>query len=171
LKHKWKVLAATAAAGIVAVGAYNATIYFPVNDALRADPRNSGLTIAAYRTYAVHPSDITLNVLGAEAAAPLDVFRIIFQTAKALKDSRFGNVHLVRGTTHVYTLTGADFQQLGQEFAMGQNPVFMVRTLPEKLLLPDGRKAFGEWTGGLLGVVSRQMEDANEAARTWVSGA
>jgi len=32
---------------------------------------------------------------------------------------------------------------------------------------PDGKKAFGTWTGGLLGVLSKQMEDFGEFHEKW----
>jgi hypothetical protein len=70
----------------------------------------------------------------------------------------------------IFFIEGDAFGELGQEFDMGQNPVYLVRTLPEKLYRPDGRQAFGTWSGGLLGVVARQMEDVNAAARAWATG-
>ncbi len=75
---------------------------------------------------------------------------------------------MVRGLSHIYSMRGEDFQEIGREYKAGQNPVYLTRTLPEKLFLPDGSSAFGTWTGGLLGVAAQQMDDVNEAARTWL---
>ena len=54
-----------------------------------------------------------------------------------------------------------------QQFGAVQNPVYLIRTLPEKLYKPTGEGAFGQWTGGLLGVLGKQMDDANTAAKQW----
>lgn len=163
VKHKWKILASV----LAAIAAFNASVALPVSSKLAEDPKNRGVFLVAHRSLLVHPTDITLNLLGAEGAAPIDLFRHIFQSAAVLKDRKFGQVHLYRGFTHVYSISGADFQALGREFDAGQNPVYLIRTLPEKLLLPNGDRAFGTWTGGMLGVLKEQMEEVTEAARTW----
>jgi hypothetical protein len=165
LKHKWKLLFALSLAAFVT---FNASIGIPVASELGRDSRNSGLTIVAYRSFGLHPTDITLNILTAENVAPADVFRATFQAAQALKDRRFGQVRLVRGLSHIYSMRGEDFQEIGREYEAGQNPVYLIRTFPEKLFLPNGTSAFGTWTGGLLGVAMQQMEDVNEAARAWL---
>lgn len=165
MKNKWKLVSVL---GLAAVAAFNASIGVPVASELGKDSRNSGLTIVAYRSFGLHPTDVTLNILTAENVAPADVFRATFQAAQALKDRRFGQINLVRGLSHIYSMRGEDFQEIGREFEAGQNPVYLIRTLPEKLFLPDGSSAFGTWTGGLLGVVTQQMDDVNSAARTWL---
>lgn len=42
-----------------------------------------------------------------------------------------------------------------------------MRNFPENLYRPDGQRAFGSWTGGLLGVVGKQMEDFREFHKQW----
>jgi len=48
-----------------------------------------------------------------------------------------------------------------------QNPVYTIRTFPENLYTIDGKNVYGEWTGGLLGVVTKQMEDFNDFHKKW----
>jgi hypothetical protein len=67
-------------------------------------------------------------------------------------------------------MKGEDFKSIGSEFAAGQNPVYLIRTLPEKLYHPNGDAAFPHWEGGLLGVVGKQMDDVNAMARRWSEG-
>jgi hypothetical protein len=55
---------------------------------------------------------------------------------------------------------------LGREHGW-QNPVYTLRTLPEKLHRPDGSPAYRAWTGGLLGVMARQMQDLTGFCRAW----
>lgn len=47
------------------------------------------------------------------------------------------------------------------------NPVYTIRTLPEKLRRPDGSRAFSVWTGGMIGVLGAQMDDVNNFAGQW----
>jgi hypothetical protein len=42
-----------------------------------------------------------------------------------------------------------------------------MRTFSENLVTPDGQRAFPVWTGGLLGVLQKQMEDFNEFHQRW----
>lgn len=70
----------------------------------------------------------------------------------------------------VFQMKGEDFSEMGADFGRGENPVHMVCTLPEKLYRLNGEPAFGAWEGGWIGVMMKQLEDANEAARQWVTG-
>ena len=42
-----------------------------------------------------------------------------------------------------------------------------MRTFPENVYRPDGARAFDSWTGGVLGVLGKQMEDFNEFHKQW----
>lgn len=55
---------------------------------------------------------------------------------------------------------------MGVEYGT-QNPVYTMRTFPENLYRPDGTAAFGTWTGGLFGVLGKQMEDFIEFHKQW----
>ena len=55
---------------------------------------------------------------------------------------------------------------LGQEYEK-QNPVYTMRTFPENVYGVDGTQAFGSWTGGLLGVLGKQMGDFSELHKQW----
>ncbi len=167
---KTKLLALIGAAVVIVVLSFNALVAAPVASAIGQDDRNKGLTLVAYRAYAVSPSILTLDLWSVEEAAPVDLFRVLFQAAEALKDKRFDRVNLARGGHTVFVLDGGAFQVLGQEHALGQNPIYMIRTLPEKLRTPSGSPAFETWTGGWLGVLGEQMEDSNAFAQAWAEG-
>jgi hypothetical protein len=95
-----------------------------------------------------------------------DVFRVVLQFAAAQKEQKYSMVKLnFKGDTR-FELKGEYFQTLGEEYG-GQNPVYTMRTFPENLLRPDGTEAFEKWTGGLLGVMSRQMQDFSEFHKQW----
>ncbi|RCS20958.1 hypothetical protein DUT91_25205 [Phyllobacterium salinisoli] len=61
---------------------------------------------------------------------------------------------------------GAYFNTLGVE-RNTQNPVYTIRTMPENMMDMEGRPAFSTWTGGLLGVMGKQMEDHQAMHRSW----
>ena len=167
LAHRWAWVGGGA---FLAIAVFNLSIWFPVSQALGSDDRNGGFDLHAYRSLLVHPRDITLDLVAVDAAATVDLTRGLFQAAEALKDREFGKVTLARGSKAVFVISGADFKQLGESVAAGENPVYLLRTLPEKLMLPDGRRAFGSWSGGWLGVLSGQMEDLNVFGPAWVNG-
>jgi hypothetical protein len=150
------------------LGAWNYFgVYGPVAKRLAQDERNLKVTVWAYRQYGVSPSTVVFDLRGVnQDAAALDVTRALFQGAESLKETRFELVILAHlGEAKLY-LQGDYFQDLGQRFKT-ENPVFLLRTLPENVHKLDGSKAYGTWTGGLLGVVGKQMEDLGSMAKDW----
>lgn len=154
----------------LAIAVFNLSVWWPVSQALGSDDRNSGFGLHAYRSALVHPRDITLDLVTVDSAATIDLTRGLFQAAEALKDREFGEVTLARGGKAVFVMSGADFKELGASVAAGENPIYLLRTLPAKLTLPDGRRAFGSWSGGWLGVLSGQMDDLNAFGPAWANG-
>ena len=116
----------------------------PVTQALRADARNSGYSLHAYYSHFVDRRILILDLTDVTTAAPVDLFRGLFQAANVLqaRGSQFERVVLARSGTHVYVMQGNDFRSMGVAFAAGQNLVYLIRTLPEKLRTPEGGDAF-----------------------------
>jgi hypothetical protein len=42
-----------------------------------------------------------------------------------------------------------------------------MRTFPKHVYKPDGKNAFGSWTGGLLGALGKEMDDFSEFHKQW----
>ncbi|WP_419256041.1 hypothetical protein ACN2C6_19220 (plasmid) [Caulobacter sp. ErkDOM-YI] len=165
-----RLIAGLLAALILAL-VYNGLIAAPVAAGLAKDERNKGLTLVAYRTNGFQPREITLDLWSAEEKAPIDLFRALFQASEALGERKFSQVRLARLGHVVFVLSGEDFSALGQAYGQGENPIYLVRTLPEKLQTVSGAPAFDTWTGGWLGVLGKQMEDSNTFAQAWIDGA
>jgi hypothetical protein len=144
----------------------------PIRTELNSDSRNASFHLVGHYRYHVDISTLVLDLRRVEAVAPADLFRGLFQSAKAMHESgrSFTRVILARSRGSVFLLKGHDFRELGREYSQEQNSVYLIRTLPEMLFMPSGEPAFGSWTGGLLGVLGRQMEDATQAASTWANG-
>jgi hypothetical protein len=145
----------------------------PVRSALETDVRNGGVSLSAHLEYWLLPNRLVLDLREIQGdKAALDLWRVLLQAAGALEawDRHFEAVLLVRAGDPVFLMSGSDFTMLGSEHRAGQNPVYLLRTLPEKLRRPDGSAAFDSWTGGFLGVAMKQMEDLNSAALSWITG-
>ncbi len=166
-KRLWYVIVFLTLAIILIWGLNYILVASPVEQKLSADTRNSGCSLRAHYQYYLSPSTLVLDL-----TRSVDLFRILFHAAQALHESgrRFDKVVLARAGTPVFQMKGEEFATIGLEFGAGQNPVYLIRTLPEKLYRLGGEAAFGHWEGGLLGVLSKQMQDANLAAQQWAKG-
>ena len=96
----------------------------------------------------------------------MDVFRVFLHTAEYFKDKDFKTINLCfRGKVR-FILKGVDFKVMGNDFG-SQNPVYTLRTFPEKLLLPNGSNAYQSHRGGLLYLMKVQMEDLSDMNGIW----
>lgn len=121
----------------------------------------------AYYRYGVSPSAIVYDLWGvtgnASAAGALGRF---FQFAEDMRARRFDHVYLAYRGNIRFRIGGDEFAEIGRRYAW-ENPVYLLRTFPEKIETLDGGPAFGRWSGGMLGVLGRQMDDVNELTAEW----
>jgi len=165
----WKWIAAALVSAGMAVGGYNfVSAENPLRQSLAEDPVGKRASIYAYHQYGVNPSSIVFDIwdLPYDASAA-DVTRFLFDYAASVRERRFDKVYFAYHGKAKFVMSGVDFRELGDERNFGQNPLFLSRTLPEKLRLPDGRAAYDTWTGGLLGVSMKQMQDFIDMHRKW----
>ncbi|PRQ06568.1 hypothetical protein [Enhygromyxa salina] len=142
----------------------------PMRDVITGDSRNAGIEVQVHLGHYLNPDVLVydLREVGPDKA-PIDVFRVFLQYADAMQGERFETVELAfRGETK-FVLDGAGFQEIGRDFA-DENPMYTIRTFPERLRTPDGRAAFQRWEGGALGVLSQQMDDFSEFQDRWYIG-
>jgi len=143
------------------------TITKPLSEVLESETRNSGISIKSHYGYYLQPTVLVIDVRdisGEKNAA--DVFRVFLQYASKLKEKSFNTVLLQSKGKTKYFLKGDYFKRLGDEYRT-QNPMYTIRTFTEHVYAPDGSKAFGTWSGGLLGVLKKQMEDFSEFHKKW----
>jgi len=143
------------------------TVSQPLSEVLEADTRNSGIEINThYRNY-LQPTILVIDVKTVSLdKSPLDVFRVFLQYASKIKEKKFDSIILQSKGKEKFTLKGDYFQKLGINFKE-QNPMYTMRTFPEHLYTPNGDKAFSSWTGGIFGVLKKQMEDFSEFHDKW----
>ena len=165
---RWGMLLLMPLATVAAVAGWNyVALQRPLSNTLRVDPRNEGIGVFVHYEWFVNPDVLVFdlrNVSGNNSEA--DVLRSLLQYAQAMQRHAFNTVILAYKGDARFMLKGAYFKQLGVEFSY-QNPIYTLRTLPEHVYNLDGSPAYGEWTGGLLGVVGHQMEDLNAFGRKW----
>lgn len=167
MKLAWKLV--TGVGGlIVAVAVWNwVSVSHPVASRLSEDPRNATVSLWAYHQYGLVPSVLVIDLRRVDdQAAPADVLRVLFQSAEGLRDAKFERVVLAHRGSAKLMLDGAYFRKVGIEFKT-QNPIYTMRTLPENVYKLDGSAAYGTWTGGLLGVLGKQMEDLSKFSDDW----
>lgn len=134
---------------------------------IEADHRNAGIEVSAYYRDMLDHSVVVFDLQTiSEGNSRLDVFRVLLDFAEAVKEEPPGTVELAfRGKTK-FRLEGYYFQILGKERNI-QNPAYTIRTFPENLKTISGLRAYPEWTGGILGVLNRQMEDFEDFHNQW----
>ncbi|OEC97867.1 MULTISPECIES: hypothetical protein [unclassified Rhizobium] len=142
-------------------------VTWPAYAAKAGDPRNKDVAMVAHLRWGIDPTTVVIDLWNVSSTASMaDVDRAMLDIAAALKDRSFTTVQLAyRGITK-FQMSGSYFHQLGDERDW-QNPLYTIRTMPSNLLDPNGISAFGTWTGGLLGVMGKQMEDHENMHRKW----
>lgn len=134
---------------------------------LDSDPRNKGIAVSIHFGKYINPSELVFDLRDVSGSnSPADVSRVLLQYAETLKAKEFGRIILAYRGTHKFQLKGSYFRTLGEEYRT-QNPVYTMRTFPENVYELDGTAAFGKWTGGLLGVFGKQVEDFSELHKRW----
>jgi hypothetical protein len=143
------------------------TLTQPVLKTLDSDNRNSGIEIDLHYKNYIIPNVLVFNLKNvSNDKAAADVFRVLLQTTSVLKEKDFETIELAFKGTSKFKLKGSYFKELGKEYEI-QNPVYTMRTFPENLLDIEGQAAYSEWSGGLLGVLNKQMEDFNDFNKKW----
>ena len=118
-----------------------------MNTVISDDSRNNGIKVSVHYSWYMNPSILVYNLKSVSSdKSPADVFRAFLQFAEEVSDK--------------------NFKEIGQEYSW-QNPIYTMRTFPEHLSKPDGSRAYGVWTGGLLGVLGEQMDDHNNFHHKW----
>ena len=146
-------------AGSACSSEFDATI-----SAIKAkDDRNAGIDFSLSRQS--ESLEFDLISIGTDKSS-MDVFRVLLHTAAETQDSHFNEVILAFKGDRRFRLGGEDFQKMGAEFGT-QNPMYTLRTFPEKLKTVEGQSAFPQRSGGLLYLARVQMEDFSAFIEQW----
>ncbi len=139
----------------------------PLNKVIKEDIRNTGVEVTVHYKNYINSNVLVFSVnriSGQNSKA--DVFRVFLQFAATQTKKSYNKVILAYRNQPKFYIDGSYYKLLGEEYGT-QNPVYTIRTFPEKVYNIDGSKAFNEWTGGWIGVAKAQMEDFNEFHKKW----
>jgi hypothetical protein len=142
-------------------------LVMPSNSVLGKDIRNKGIKIYPHYDFYLNPKTLVINIKNIDQdKSTADVFRTFYQIAEEFKNKEFEKVYLAHKGKKKFFITGIYFKDIGSSYSY-QNPIYMLRTFPENTYNLNGNIAYSEWTGGILGVSTRQMEDLNDLATKW----
>jgi hypothetical protein len=143
------------------------TLVKPLGRVLESDYRNKGIEVSVrYENY-VNPNVLVFDIKKVQLTnRTADVFRVFWQYSSELKTRSFDKVILSSKGQPKFYINGSHFQQIGREHGI-QNPIYIIRTFPENVYNMDDTRAFDSWTGGILGVTGKQMEDFNNFSKKW----
>jgi hypothetical protein len=106
---------------VAALIGYSANLFLlqePVNDILKENSAFHGMSVSAHYQYYVIPGVVVYDLEGLSVRqTPIDVQTALLEFAKKVKEKRYERVDLAyRGTTK-FSIDGASFMKLGQEYA------------------------------------------------------
>lgn len=138
-----------------------------ISEIIKSDHRNEGISVFLHYSWFINPSVIVFDIRDVESnRSPLDVSRVLLQLSEKLKDNDYKKIILSFKGSSKFMLEGTFFKKTGRDYGV-QNPVYTLRSLPQNIYKLDGTKAFPTWTGGMIGVLGKQMEDLTELHKQW----
>ena len=128
---------------VAALVGYSANLFLlqePMNQVLKQNSAFSGMEVSAHYKYWIVPGVVVYDLDSiAVDQTPIDVHTAFLEFAKKLKDKRYSKVELsFKGHTK-FSIDGASFRRLGDEYAK-KNFDFVLYKLPHLLHAEDGAK-------------------------------
>jgi hypothetical protein len=121
---------------VAALIGYSANLFLlqePVNDVLEQNAAFSGMKVSAHYQYYVIPGVVVYDLEGLSVKqTPMDVQTALLEFAKKVKEKRYSRVDLAYRGEHKFSIDGASFMKLGQEYA-NRNFDYVLYKLPRLL--------------------------------------
>ena len=103
---------------------------------------------------------------GSVSARRIDPVHLLMQFSDKLNLYTVNRVILARNGQNRFYISGSDLRQLSDSYA-GGGRIWAFNNLPARVRRMDGSRAFGEWTGGWLGVLQKQTVDLDAFITEW----
>ena len=149
LRHKKLVFVGTPL--IAALIGYSANLFLlqePVNEILKENNAFRGMSVSAHYEYYVVPGVVVYDLKGLSVKqTPLDVHTAFLEFAKKLKTKRYSRVDLSYKGTTKFSIDGASFSRLGDEYAK-RNFDYVLYAFPRMFHSTDGKPAIDEKGSG-----------------------
>ena len=154
--------------GLAGYGVYiNFEIQNNINQVIKEDYRNEGIEIKVSYEYIFNKKKVIYDVKNINGEKSVtDIFRVFLQFSNKVKNREFEYVTLSCRGVKKFKIKGDYFKTLGIEYEE-QNPMYTIRTFPENVFNLDNTTAYSQWTGGILGVLEKQMEDFTDFNNKW----
>ena len=139
LRHKRLIFVGTPLiAALIGYSANMILLQEPVNDVLRENAALRGMKVSAHYQYWVVPGVVVYDLEELSfRQTPIDVHTAFLEFAKKLKEKRYSRVDLsYRGTTK-FSIDGASFTKLGEEYAK-RNFDYVLYSFPRLFRAADG---------------------------------
>jgi len=138
---------------VAALIGYSANLFLlqePVNDILAENAAFSGMKVSAHYQYYVIPGVVVYDLEGLSVRqTPLDVQTALLEFAKRVKEKRYSRIDLAYRGEHKFSIDGASFMKLGQEYA-NRNFDYVLYKLPRLLRGENGTAIDGADRDALL---------------------
>lgn len=133
-------------AALIGYAANVVLLQAPVNDILRENAAFRGMEVSAHYQYWVVPGVIVYDLKELSVRqTPLDVHTAFLEFARTLKEKRYTRVELkYRGTTK-FSIDGASFAKLGEEYAK-RNFEYVLYSFPRLFDAAEGVEPIGDET-------------------------
>jgi hypothetical protein len=129
---------------IAALIGYSANLFLlqePVNDILKGNTAFQGMKVSAHYQYWVVPGVVVYDLKGLSfRQTPIDVHTAFLEFARELKEKRYSRVDLSYKGTTKFSIDGASFTKIGQEYAK-RNFDYVLYTFPKLFTARDGKPA------------------------------
>lgn len=154
--------------GVIGYGVYiNFDIQNNINQIIKEDSRNQGIEVKVSYNSIFDKKKIIYDIKSISGdKSVMDVFRVFLQFSNKVKNKEFENITLSCKGQKKFKIEGDYFKTLGMEYEE-QNPMYTIRTFPENVFNLDNTAAYSQWTGGILGVLEKQMEDFSDFNNKW----
>jgi DNA-directed RNA polymerase subunit RPC12/RpoP len=122
-----------------------------------------------YRGY-LSTRDIVFDFqTGAAKGRRIDPVHLLMQFASRLNLAGTDNVYLARDGDERFRVASRSLDPLASSYENGGR-IWAFNNLPAAVRRIDGSQAYGEWTGGWLGVMKGQVEDLGSFLEQWLGG-
>lgn len=156
------------AVGVVGFWFHNqATLQKPLYEVLEADSRNKNVHAQAHYDGWFDTKTVVFNLSDVSGeSSSLDIFRVFLQFAQSQKEHEYKEVILAAYGEKKFVVPGDYFHELGAEYST-QNPMYTIRTFPHHVSTMTGEHPFPEYTGGIFGVLGKEMDEFKQMNEQW----
>lgn len=137
-------------------------------EAARSAVHGVPLQADAYYENMFSKRGLVFDIQSARGVSRADIARALLQFADYAQNIPVERVVLAYRGEYRFQLSGEDFRRFGRGYG-SEDIVVQMRTLPEAVMTMQGAPAFPSYTGGVLAVQTKQLENATAFADQWTT--